>query len=96
MSDFNLDEFKNMVFEHLDSKKVKVFIFGSRATGTNRMYSDIDLGLQSESEIPFMKKINLEDEFENSNLPYKVDVVDFSKVAEGFKKVAMQKVIYLN
>lgn len=91
-----LSQLKSIVFKNIDPKMSKVFIFGSRATGTNRKYSDIDLGLQSESEIPFMAKIKLEDEFENSNLPYKVDVVDFSKVAESFRKVAMQKMIYLN
>ncbi len=96
MSDFNLDEFKKTVFKYIDPKSSKVFIFGSRATGTNRKFSDIDLGIEPKSELPIMTKIDLEDEFDQSDLPYRVDIVDFNNVSENFKKVAMKKVLYLN
>ncbi len=96
MADFNLDEFKKIVFKHIDPKSARVFIFGSRAIGNNLKFSDIDLGVEPKSELPIMSKIDLEDEFENSDLPFKVDVVDFSKVSKRFQEIAMKKVYYLN
>lgn len=96
MADFNLDEFKKMVFKHIDPKGAKVFIFGSRAAGTNRKYSDIDLGIMAKNAVPTLIKFDLEEEFDNSDLPYKVDIVDFSKVSDNFRKVALKNVLYLN
>jgi len=96
MADFNLDEFKKIVFSHLDSSVYKAFIFGSRATGTNRKYSDIDLGIVARTKVPTTTMFDLEDEFDQSNLPFKVDVVDFNNVSENFKKVALKNVLYLN
>lgn len=87
---------KKITFRFLDPKDFKVFIFGSRALGTNRKFSDIDLGIESEKEIPVGLKFEMEEAFENSDLPYKVDIVDFSKVSEDFKNIAKKKVIDLN
>ncbi|KKP46504.1 MAG: hypothetical protein UR39_C0010G0015 [Candidatus Woesebacteria bacterium GW2011_GWA1_33_30] len=90
------NEVKKIVFKYIDPKGVKVFIFGSRASGKNRKFSDIDLGIQSQDEIPVTTKMDLEEGFDQSDIPYKVDIVDFSKVADNFRKAAMQNVIYLN
>lgn len=84
-----------IVFRHIKPGDAKVFIFGSRATGKNRKYSDVDLGILSKFEIPVTTKFDLEEDFDQSNLPYRVDVVDFSKVSDNFKEVAMRNIIYL-
>lgn len=96
MDDMLLNQIKTIVFKHISPSEAKVFIFGSRAVNKNRKYSDIDLGIQPKDELSVMTKVNLEEGFDDSNIPYKVDVVDFSKVGETFTKVAMQNVIYLN
>lgn len=96
MNDDLINNIKNITFKFLDPNDYKVFIFGSRALGINRKFSDIDLGIISKTELPTNLKFNLEEAFDDSDLPYKVDIVDFSKVAENFKEVAMKKVIYLN
>jgi len=38
----------------------------------------------------------IESAFEESDIPYKIEVVDFSLVSERFKKIALQKIISLN
>lgn len=90
------NDIKDIVFKYLDSNKIKVFVFGSRVNGTNRKFSDIDLGFESDLSIPYSLVLDIEDEFENSNIPYSIDVVDFSKVSNKFKAVAKQNVMYLN
>ncbi len=85
---------KAIISKHL-SPQDRIFIFGSHATGTARKWSDIDVGLSS----PFPLKLNLlahiDEELEDSDIPYKVDVVDFNRVSEEFKNIALQKTIPL-
>ena len=38
-------EIKKLIFQFLDSKKHKAFIFGSRAVGKAKKYSDYDIGI---------------------------------------------------
>jgi len=38
-------EIKEIIFRFLDTKKYQVFIFGSRATGKAKKFSDYDIGI---------------------------------------------------
>ena len=89
-------EIKNIVFRYLDSKKDKVFIFGSRAIGDNRKFSDVDLGIESKRKIPSNLVADLKEALEESDIPYTVDIVDFSSVTKRFKNLALRKIIPLN
>lgn len=89
-------EIKNILFKFLDPQKDKAFIFGSRATGKPRKFSDIDIGIKSEKEINSLLLSDIEEAFEESNIPYTVDVVDFSQVSDKFKELAEQMIINLN
>ncbi|WP_440615521.1 nucleotidyltransferase domain-containing protein [Cysteiniphilum sp. 6C5] len=55
-------------------------LFGSRAMGNYKEASDIDIALLGK-EINFKVLINLKDQFENSNIPYFVDLVDYQTIA---------------
>src|SRR3990167_8464108 len=89
-------EIKKIVFRYLDPRKDRVFIFGSRAIGDNRKFSDVDLGVESKRKIPSLLIEDLKEELEESDIPFTGDVVDFSSVTKRFKNVAKQKVIFLN
>lgn len=54
-----------------------VHIFGSRAKGTSKPGSDIDLAIMNK-EINSNTLLKLNNDFEESSLPYKVDLVDFN------------------
>ena len=95
MADFNLDEFKKIVFKHIDPKSARVFIFGSRAIGNNLKFSDIDLGILGSKPLPTKNYINLVQAFEDSDIPYRTDVVDFTSVSDKFKEQALNKIIEL-
>lgn len=82
--------------KYLDLNKTKVFIFGSRATNKNRPFSDIDVGVIPANTINSTSYFSIIDELDNSDIPYRVELVDFSTVDDKFKQVALQKVIYLN
>ena len=71
-----------------------VFAFGSRANWTAKQSSDLDLamdgfGMKLDKKI----KSNLEDAFEESDLPYKVDVVDLNSVSESFREAIQDQLV---
>ena len=66
---------------------VKVWVFGSRATWATKDSSDLDLALEGDGEIPVRSITALESAFEDSDLPYTVDVVDTRRIAARFRKI---------
>jgi predicted nucleotidyltransferase len=83
---------KEIIFRFLDRKEYQVFIFGSRISGKAKKYSDYDIGIWGKKPIPSEIKVFIEEALEESDIPYKVDIVDFSLVPSRFKKLALAKV----
>lgn len=51
-----------------------LFLFGSRARGDDNKFSDVDLGIYKKKDVD-LKISLLREILENSNLPFKVDIV---------------------
>lgn len=67
------------------SASVQVFVFGSRAKHCARTYSDLDLLLRANTSLSMQSLANLAFDFEESDLPYKVDLVDWMSASEAFR-----------
>jgi uncharacterized protein len=70
------------------NKDIKVYIFGSRSTGKNiKKGSDLDLALENGSgQLIDLKLLNqLDFDFEDSDLPYKVDLLDLNSTSQTFR-----------
>jgi type I restriction enzyme S subunit len=65
----------------------EVWAFGSRVKGTAKPYSDLDLAIITDSPLPLEVSARLSEAFSESDLPWKVDVVDWSSISEAFKAV---------
>jgi len=89
------DFIKKTIFTYLDPKKYRVFVFGSRAGTYHKRYSDIDVGIKGENPVEFKTVARLKDIFEESDIPYTIDLVDFQKVSDRFKSVAEKHIIPL-
>lgn len=87
------DNIKKIIFKHLSPKEYRVFVYGSRATGRDRKWSDYDIGIMGKEETPQAVLANLSEELENSDIPVNVDVVDFHHVSDRFKNLALYKII---
>lgn len=61
------------------------FLFGSRITDKVKKFSDIDLLYFD--QITSSDLFALEEELEESDLPYKVDLLDYNKCDEDFKRI---------
>lgn len=64
----------------------KIWIFGSRARGTTKKYADLDLAVDAGHRLPLRDLIELEDAFVQSDLPFKVDIVDWENIDPGFAR----------
>lgn len=85
-------EIKEIIFRFLSPREYQVFIFGSRATEKEKKFSDYDIGIFGKKPVPWKILSLIEEALEESDLPYKVDVVDFSLVSQGFRKIALSKI----
>ena len=65
----------------------EVWAFGSRAKGTAKPFSDLDLAILGSQPLSLSTSADLADDFSESDLPFKVDVADWATTAERFRKV---------
>ena len=78
MYGLSIKQFKtlmNILYSHKDSIS-QVTLFGSRARGDYKDTSDIDLAVSFTQPI----QAKLSSDFENSDLPYKVDIIDYTLI----------------
>ena len=82
---------ENMVKDAFKDNDVKIVLFGSRARGDYLKTSDIDIGILPKGKINKKKLVLLREKVENSNIPYKVDVVDLSQTSREFAEKALKE-----
>ncbi len=66
----------------------KIYVFGSRATWTTKDSSDLDLAIDAGRRLTPKETTELAEAFDDSNLPYRVDVVDMHNVTDSFKAIS--------
>ena len=90
----SIDDLREFLREYFKSRSVEIYLFGSRARGDNSEFSDVDLAVIAkesvEDDLVVLKEI-----IENSNLPYKVDLVDVSENESLMETVLREGVKWL-
>lgn len=72
-----LQEAMRLVKDLAAGMGLRVFLFGSRARGNARPFSDLDIALSAgDSPVPGGLTAQLSELFENSRIPFDVDLVD--------------------
>jgi predicted nucleotidyltransferase len=72
----------------LSKYNYQFYPFGSRVKGTNSKFSDLDLiYLENIPEVELDKII---EEFEESDLPFKIDILNYNKCDQTFKNIIDQ------
>ena len=72
-----------LVSEILRSLQIEAHVFGSRSKESAKELSDLDLCLKKTYDKTKIRK--LQDAFEESDLPFKVDVIQWSEISDDFK-----------
>ncbi len=68
----------------------RVVAFGSRANWTAKPYSDLDLAILGDEPLPLGASAALAESFVESDLPFKVDLVDWASVDERFRDMILR------
>ena len=74
---------------------LSVWAFGSRVTGKAREYSDLDLALMTTEPLDLSVKADLVACFSESNLPFKVDLIDWACTSDNFRNIIMAKKVVI-
>jgi len=81
-----------VVRRHVPDAAYQVFLFGSRAVGSSRERSDIDIGIEGPAPVPSEALDAIHEELEEAPTLFSIDVVDFARLPEGFRRVAHHRV----
>lgn len=72
-----------------------VWAFGSRVKGNAKPYSDLDLAIISDKPLNLATHASLVEAFSESDLVWKVDLVDWATTSESFKNIIQQQYVVI-
>jgi predicted nucleotidyltransferase len=73
----------------------EVLAFGSRAKFLAKPYSDLDLALKGEMPMNLSSLVDLRDAFSNSDLTFKVDIVQWENISEAFREIISKNSVWI-
>jgi len=79
-----LEQVRNILRQQVP--ETQVYAFGSRVTLTAKAHSDLDLVVVGDAEIPTGRMHWLEEAFFESDLPFRVDVLDWHAIPAEFRE----------
>ena len=71
--------------------KIKIYLFGSQATGTQIHGSDIDIALDAGAPMKRSVVGEIREILNATDIPYKIDVVDFHLVPEKMQQMILKE-----
>lgn len=80
---------------HLHVPTAAVYAFGSRVNGAAKPMSDLDLAIALPEPMDLKTLAALQEAFEESTLPMKVDVVDLGKTSPEFKQIIERRKVII-
>jgi len=86
------EEDKNKIIRLITALQpdVKIYLFGSQATGTATRGSDVDIALDAGKKMVRVAVGEVRDVLNETNIPYKFDIVDFHGVSENMQKMILK------
>ena len=85
LEDEQLNILKNILKKYFSSQEIRVF--GSRYKHTNNKFSDIDVVIVGQEKIDISTFSKVKEELQESDLKYRVDLLDWNIISDEFKKV---------
>ena len=85
----HLEKVRTILREHVPQCEVRAF--GSRVNGRAKDYSDLDLAIIGSARLDGDALRHLKEAFEESDLPFRVDVLDWHATSPEFQKVILKQ-----
>lgn len=86
-----LEQVHQIASEHLHGDNITLYLFGSWARKEEQKSSDIDLGIYYEKPLSIGTLARLRLAYEESNIPYRVEIVDLTESNISFRKKVMEE-----
>lgn len=80
-----LETVKRILTKHVPGCEVRVF--GSRVRGNAKPWSDLDVAIVAESMLDKQTLYALQEAFDESDLPIRIDVLDWHAISPEFQAV---------
>jgi len=80
-----LSEVRQILWKHVPD--CAAWAFGSRVRGDHKNYSDLDIAVLTKKPLPLEKMADLVAAFDESDLVFKVDVVDWATASDSFRRI---------
>lgn len=94
LEDRHINFIKDTLLTFFPTSGTKCYIFGSRAKGREKKYSDVDIAIDDGgTPIDIMVLSKLISTFEDSSFPYKVDILDLNDTSEKFKNLINEDLV---
>jgi predicted nucleotidyltransferase len=93
LSPGELEIVRGILGRHVPEREV--WAFGSRVRGRAKPYSDLDLAVLGEQPLGLSLRAELAEEFSESDLPFKVDLVDWATTSERFRQIIRREYVVL-
>lgn len=93
MNKINLTKPQLDLVKNILAKYPNTVIYGSRVKASNKKFSDLDICLKDPVSAYEYELIS--EAFENSDLPFKVDLNEYQKLSTDFKKIIDEQGIIL-
>ena len=89
MSAAQMDEVQRILLEHVPECEVRAF--GSRVTGRVKPWSDLHLAVIAVQPLGFRRLGLLVEAFQESTLPFRVDVLDWHETSPSFQAIIAEQ-----
>ncbi len=86
-----LDIVRTLLAKHVPDREVRAF--GSRVSGPSKKFSDLDLVVMGEASVASSVLADLEEAFRESDLRFKVDVVEWATTKGNFRRIIERKYV---
>ncbi|KLO22566.1 hypothetical protein X275_05800 [Marinitoga sp. 1197] len=85
------EEYFNLIIKILKKhiQSCTIIIFGSRITGKSNEASDLDIAIDCGKKLDLITLFEIEEDFQDSNLPFRVDLIDWQRTSESFKNIIL-------
>ncbi|MGB9080945.1 MAG: nucleotidyltransferase domain-containing protein [Desulfuromonadaceae bacterium] len=72
-----------------------VWAFGSRVSGPAKTYSDLDIVIITDQPLSLERMATIRDAFDESDLPIRVDVVDWAATSASFREIIRRNYVVI-
>lgn len=79
------DKYYQIIHAILKKYPYDFYAFGSRVKGTHKPLSDLDLCIMN--AMPLLEKAQLQEDFDESDLPFKIDMIQWNDISEDFRQM---------